>query len=159
MRVWIFGVVGLSLSLGACKDTSSHSTGGQSGPAPTAAAAPAEAEARLLGTWVIDLPAWRALPIIQKKSEEERQKAEAKSKLLSYSFHADHTVDVTGSGLQPQQRGTWHVSKSRDGELNLQILTGDGKGNDNFEATLEFPGSDRMRMILPVVGPMPLMKK
>jgi hypothetical protein len=157
MRGWIFGVVALSLSLGACKDSSS--SGGQSGPAPTVAAAPAEVEARLLGTWVIDVPAWRALPIIQKKSEEERQKAEATSRLLSYSFHADHTVDVTGSGLKPQQRGTWHVSKSREGEINLQILAGDGKGNDNFEATLEFPGPDRMRMILPVVGPMPLMKK
>jgi hypothetical protein len=77
---------------------------------------------------------------------EHRAKAEVSIKKTSFVFRADNTVDMnTGDKAL---HGTWNMSSAFEGAVGVQILTGDGKGNDNMEAKVVFDGPNRMKLDL-----------
>jgi hypothetical protein len=105
-----------------------------------------DARAKIVGSWGIDWATQQNNPNIQKMDAEHRAKTEANAKKTSFVFHPDNTVDFnTGEKLV---HGTWNMSSAFEGAVGVQILTGDGKGNDNMNLKVTFDGPDRMKLDL-----------
>jgi len=104
------------------------------------------ARAKIVGSWVGDWAAQQNNPNIQKMDAEHRAKTEASIKKTTFVFRADNTVDMnTGD---KDIHGTWNMSSAFEGAVGAQILTGDGKGNDNMEFKVVFDGPNRMKLDL-----------
>jgi hypothetical protein len=65
-------------------------------------------------------------------------------------FRADNTLDMNTG--EKDIHGTWNMSSAFEGAVGVQILTGDGKGNDNMELKVVFDGPDRMKLDLGAVN-------
>jgi hypothetical protein len=105
-----------------------------------------DARAKIVGSWAGDWAAQQNNPNIQKMDAEHRAKAEANVKKTSFVFRADNTVDVNTGEKDIQ--GTWNMSSAFEGAVGVQILAGDGKGNDNMELKVAFDGPNRMKLDL-----------
>jgi hypothetical protein len=105
-----------------------------------------DARAKLVGSWRVDWPAQQRNANIQKMDEEHRAKVEVSSKAVLFVFRADNTADVNIG--DKTNHGTWNMSSSFEGFVGVQILTGDGKGNDNMELKVSFDGPDRLKLDL-----------
>lgn len=105
-----------------------------------------DARAKLVGTWAGDWPTQQNNPNIQKMDAEHRAKTEANVKKTSFVFRADNTVELNTG--EKDIHGTWNMSSAFEGAVGVQILTGDGKGNDNMELKVVFDGPNRLKLDL-----------
>jgi hypothetical protein len=132
--------------------------------------APADAHARLVGTWRFDVSAVRSLPMMKGKTEEQIKKAEAAGKDNYIIFRAE--PDAVGWAplelhwTPKAQPGKWRIyewkpgthTRAVRGDVFMKMIAGPTQ-NDRPELKVVFFGPDRMQLLLENIFELPYVRE